>query len=236
MYKKLFKMFLLLVVVISFLIAVIIIKEQPVVHALPALVESKAHTNRETIVPLSQIPKPLQQAIIDTEDRSFYTNPGISIQGTGRSLIRDLMSGKYLEGGSTITQQLARQLFLTDQKTISRKLKEMILAVMITSDFSKDDILAMYLNSVYFGHGACGINAAARVFFYKPVADLNVAQCTLLAGLPQAPNYLDPFKNYQAARSRQWEVLQSMVAAGHINQRKASEIKNMPLGLKKGDL
>lgn len=232
MYEKIIKMLLLFAVFISMLILVIDIKEQPVVHALPALVESKVHANKETFIPLSQIPWSLQQAIIDTEDRGFYTNPGISFEGTARSFIIDLMSGHYSEGGSTITQQLTRGLFLTDRKTISRKLKEMILAVMITNDFSKQDILGMYLNTVYFGHGAWGINAAAGVFFNKPISALNIAQCTLLAGLPQAPSYLDPFKNYQAARHRQWEVLQSMVRAGHINKKEATDIWNMPLGLR----
>jgi membrane peptidoglycan carboxypeptidase len=149
------------------------------------LVGSEVHANGETFIPLSQIPQLLQQAVIDTEGRSFYKNSGISFEGTGRSL-----------------------------------------------DFSKQDILAMYLNSVYFGHGASGIKAAARIFFNKPVADLNIAQCTLLAGLPQAPTYLDPLNNYQAARFRQSEVLQSMVEAGHIYKRKVSEIQTMPLGLR----
>jgi membrane peptidoglycan carboxypeptidase len=232
LYLKICKMLLLLAVVIAMLIIVITIREQPVVHALPNLVESEVHANGEIFIPLSQIPQLLQQAVIDTEDRSFYKNPGISFEGTGRSLIIDLLNGKYSEGGSTITQQLARKFFFTNQKTISRKLKEMILAVIITNDFSKQDILAMYLNSVYFGHGASGINAAARIFFNKPVADLNIAQCTLLAGLPQAPTYLDPLNNYQAARFRQSEVLQSMVEAGHIYKRKVSEIQIMPLGLR----
>jgi membrane peptidoglycan carboxypeptidase len=232
LYLKICKRLLLLAVVIAMLIIVITIREQPVVHALPNLVESEVHANGETFIPLSQIPQLLQQAVIDTEDRSFYKNPGISFEGTGRSLIIDLLNGKYSEGGSTITQQLARKFFFTNQKTISRKLKEMILAVIITNDFSKQDILAMYLNSVYFGHGASGIKAAARIFFNKPVADLNIAQCTLLAGLPQAPTYLDPLNNYQAARFRQSEVLQSMVDAGHIYKRKVSEIQIMPLGLR----
>lgn len=229
MRKILFKFILLVIVALSGLTAFIVVKEQPVVRTLPTLVASKAQARGEIMVPLNQIPSALQQAFIDTEDRTFYSNPGISIAGTGRSLIVDLISGQYSEGGSTITQQLARQLFLTDQKNLSRKLKEMILALMITRDFSKQDILSMYLNSVYFGHGAWGINAAAKVFFHKPVADLNIAQCTLLAGLPQAPSYLDPLKNYQAARSRQGEVLQSMVDAGHLNQQQAAQIKNMPV-------
>jgi penicillin-binding protein 1A len=230
--KKILSLLLLLSAAVIFLFMFLIIaKERSVVHSLPELVKTKAQARGEKYLPLSQIPQMLQLAVIDTEDRTFYSNPGISFEGTGRSLLVDLVSGRYSEGGSTITQQLARNLFLTDQKTITRKMKEMILAVMITNQFSKRDILDMYLNSVYFGHGAWGIHAAARVYFAKPATDLDIAQCTLLAGLPQAPSFLDPYSNYRAARSRQAEVLQSMVEAGHIGRRQAAQIQDMPLGL-----
>ncbi|VBB08282.1 transglycosylase [Lucifera butyrica] len=230
--KILFKIFLLLAAAAAIVIAIVVIDRQPLVKALPELVKSNVQEHGSVWVPLSQIPQALQEAIIDTEDRSFYTNPGISFAGTARSLVIDLMSGSYSEGGSTLTQQLARQYFLTDRKTISRKVKEAILAVMITNNFSKREILTMYLNSVYFGHGAWGIHAAAGVFFNKPAAQLNFAQCTLLAGLPQAPSYLDPFTNYRAARIRQTEVLRSMIEAGDLSPEMASRIWHMPLNLR----
>jgi penicillin-binding protein 1A len=204
----------------------------PQVSALPSLVQSNIKSHDTLYVPLSQMPDSLQKAIIDTEDQSFYSIPGISFKGIGRSIIIDVVNRKFQEGASTITQQLARQYYLSQEKTISRKLKEATIALMVTKTFTKDEILEMYLNSVYFGHGAWGIDAASKIYFNKTVSELTTAQCTLLAGLPQAPSYLDPFINYQAARDRQLQVLEAMVDAGDLNQYNIQEIIAMPLDLK----
>ncbi|KJS14876.1 MAG: hypothetical protein VR69_15430 [Peptococcaceae bacterium BRH_c4b] len=142
---KILKGFLLMMtIVISILLVSFIKEENPVVRSLPVLIESKIHAQGETYVPLSKIPLPLQHAVIDTEDRSFYTNPGVSFEGIIRSVVRDLSSESFQEGGSTITQQLAKNQLLTDEKNVSRKFKEIILAFLITRNFSKQDILAMY--------------------------------------------------------------------------------------------
>jgi len=231
---RMFKKLLLLIVLAGILLAAVFaVREQPLVRSLPERVRAELEARGGTWVPLEEIPPALQQAIIATEDRSFYTNLGVSFEGIARSVLVDLISGSFQEGGSTITQELARNQLLTKEKTISRKLKEMVLALMITRDFSKRDILAMYLNSVYFGHGAYGVEAAARTYFGRTAAALSPAQCTLLAGLPQAPSYLDPLKNYPAARERQAQVLQSMVQAGTLDAARAREILAAPLDLRR---
>lgn len=231
MVKALKILILLLFVIVSIWLFSFIKQESPVVKTLPVLIESKLHAQGQTYVPLSDIPYSLQRAIIDTEDQRFYSNPGVSIEGIIRSILRDLISQSFQEGGSTITQQLAKNQILGSEKTFSRKLKEVILALMITSNFSKQDILAMYLNSVYFGHGAWGIDAAAQIYFNKPVSELTPGQSTLLAGLPQSPSFFDPFKNLTAARSRQKQVVDAMLETGDLDQNKATEIMNMPINL-----
>lgn len=201
----------------------------PQISKLPGLVRSNVAMHGATYVSLSQIPAILPQALIDTEDQSFYTNPGISIKGIGRSLITDLVSQEFKEGASTLTQQLVRQYYLSPQKTISRKLKEAFLAIIVTQKFSKDSILEMYLNSVYFGHGAWGIDAAADIYFGKAADELNASECTLLAGLPQAPSYLDPYANYEEARKRQMAVLKAMARRQHLSENQINDIMAMPL-------
>lgn len=232
-YLRLFKKILTIFILLSLIAIPLYGYWLPKVSSLPSLVQSNAEAHGTTYIDLSQVPNSLQKAIIDTEDQSFYSNPGISFKGIGRSIITDLINRKFQEGASTITQQLVREYYLSQEKTISRKLKEASLALMVTKKYSKEDILEMYLNSVYFGHGAWGIDSAARIYFNQKVSELTPAQCTLLAGLPQAPSYLDPFANYQAARDRQLQVLYSMVDAGDLNQDDVNKIMTMPLGINK---
>ena len=170
---------------------------QAAVRTLPTVVESQLQAHSGRHVSLAQIPRPLQLAVIDTEDHSFYANPGVSLEGILRSVLVDFASGDYLEGGSTITQQLAKNQLVGDERTASRKLREIFLALVITRSYSKQEILELYLNSVYFGHGAWGVVSAARVYFNTPVNALNYGQCTLLAGLLQSPTAYDPLINYQ---------------------------------------
>lgn len=229
MLKKL-KITVILVILLG-LIAASFAYSLPKVDSLPELVKSNVSSHDVAYVSLTQVPTVLQEAIIDTEDQSFYTNSGISIKGIGRSIIIDLISRKYEQGASTITQQLVREYYLSQQKTAARKLKEIYLAQKVTKIFSKSDILEMYLNSVYLGHGAWGVNSAAKIYFNKSVSELNSAQCTLLAGLPQAPSYLDPYKNLQGARDRQLLVLHSMVDTGDLNQNDVNKILAEPLDL-----
>src|SRR5690242_17337387 len=189
------------------------------------------HVERRIFVPLAQIPKPLRDAIISTEDARFYSHHGVDPTGIARAVYQNFRRGRIVEGGSTITQQLAKVLFLTPDKSLERKLKEAVLALELERRYSKDRILEMYLNQIYFGHGAFGVEAAARTFFGKSVGELRVGECTLLAGLPKAPSTYSPFEHPEAAKRRRATVLARMVDVGTINAQQAKKIGESALGL-----
>ncbi len=173
-----------------------------------------------TTVPLADIPLALQQATIATEDASFYTNPGVDIVGIARALWINATGGEVLAGGSTLTQQVARNMLLDPQeraqRTLTRKLRESVLAWRLARAYTKDEILALYLNQTYYGHLAHGVEAAAQTFFGKPAHDLDLAESALLAGLPQAPSVYDPLLFPAAAAARQAVVLDLMAKNGYI--------------------
>ncbi len=173
-------------------------------------------------VTLNQVPHDVVRALIDTEDRTFYTNSGISPRGIARSLLVDLRGGGFVEGASTITQELVRSRYLSDAKSISRKIKEILLSLEVTRTYTKNEILTAYLNEVYFGNGAYGIGAAAHAYFGEKPQQLDLAQASLLAGLPQAPSYYDPYYNLKGAKARQKVVLQNMVTMRDITQKQAN--------------
>ena len=150
---------------------------------------------RRDPVPLETIPVNLKKALIATEDRKFYEHIGIDVKGILRAIIKDIMAGKFIEGASTITQQLAKTLFLTPQKTLTRKLKEAILSLQLERRYTKNEILELYLNQVYFGSGAYGVEAAARRFFNKSVRDLDLGECAMIAAMPKAPPRYSPLVN-----------------------------------------
>jgi 1A family penicillin-binding protein len=184
-------------------------------------------------VALEEIPLRLRQATIAIEDRSFYANSGVDLRGVARAVRANLSSGAVVAGGSTITQQLARTFLLdpglAQQRTYERKLRESVLALKLTTAYSKDEILALYLNQTFYGGMAYGVEAAAQHFFGKPVRDLDLAESALLAGLPQAPSAYNPFSSPEAALSRQAEVLEAMVAAGYLSPEQAAAARAEPL-------
>lgn len=180
-----------------------------------------AQSGRQAILPLEQIPLALQQATIAVEDRHFYENEGVDATGIVRALWINIRGRDVLAGGSTITQQVSRNLLLAeerDQRTLRRKLRESWLAWQISRDYSKDEILALYLNHSYYGAMAYGVSAAAQTYFGKPVAELTLAESALIAGLPQAPGAYNPFLDAEAAKARQAVVLGLMLKAGFISQ------------------
>ncbi len=188
-------------------------------------------TENRSLVPLSRIPKYLVNATISTEDRGFYSHGGVSLWGIGRSLVTDVLRGKRAQGGSTLTQQLARSLFLTHEKTLSRKVKEAILALRIERQYSKDQILEMYFNQVYFGEGAYGVDAAARVYFDRPLSNLTLPECALIAGLTQNPMALNPRRKPQNAIRRRAAVLRAMFDNGKITRPEFDRALDAPLGV-----
>ncbi|MFN7209509.1 MAG: penicillin-binding protein 1C [Aggregatilineales bacterium] len=188
---------------------------------------------RNRLVPLEEIPEALVQATIATEDRYFYQSIGIDLGGIVRALWINLRGGEVRAGGSTITQQVVRNLLFDPQqraeRTLRRKLREMILALQLTARYSKSEILALYLNQTYYGNLAYGIQSAAEVYFNKDVSQLTLAEAALLAGLPQAPALHDPLRNPQAAKARQRVVLDLMVEAGYLTPERADAAYAEPL-------
>lgn len=161
-------------------------------------------------VSIDEIPQYLKDAIISTEDKNFYTHDGYDIWGISRSVLVNIINKRATQGASTITQQLARILFLSNEKTLTRKIKEIQIAARIEKTISKDKILEMYLNNVYLGSGAYGVGAAASTYFNKELSELTLAECALIAGLPQAPSVYSPYKNIKLAEKRRNKVLKRM--------------------------
>ena len=167
-------------------------------------------------VSINKIPKYLKEAVIATEDKNFYHHRGFDTMGMIRSTITNILSGEVKQGGSTITQQLARILFLSNERTFDRKIKELIIAHRIEKTISKDEILELYLNSVYLGSGVYGVSSAARTFFDKDLSQLTLAEQALIAGLPQAPSIYSPFANKKAGLKRRDQVLRRMYRNKYI--------------------
>lgn len=173
---------------------------------------------RRSPVSLSEIPKPLIQAVLATEDARFYSHPGVDLIGMVRAAIVVIQSGRKAQGASTITMQVARNFFLTSQKTYTRKAKEILLALKIEREMTKDKILELYLNRVYFGYRAYGVAAAAQVYYGKPLNQLTLAEMATLAGLPQAPSRDNPLDNPDGALLRRNHVLKRMLDVHFINK------------------
>ncbi|BAC88103.1 transglycosylase domain-containing protein [Gloeobacter violaceus] len=181
-----------------------------------------------------QIPEYLVQAVVATEDRRFYNHPGIDLIGIGRALWRDAEAGEVREGGSTITQQLARNLFLTQERTLWRKFKEILIAARIEQELSKAEILTLYLNQIYFGSGAYGVADAARLYFSKNIEKLTLTEAALLAGLPQAPSRYSPLIDKTLARKRRDVVLKNMVEVGYLNAQQYASARKKSVVLRPG--
>lgn len=174
--------------------------------------------NRE-VVPITDIPTDLQHATVAIEDSRFYNHLGIDLRGIGRAVFENLRTGHISQGGSTLTQQLARNVYLTREKKLSRKLQEIILALKIERNFSKEQILQLYLNQVYYGSGAYGVQTASNVYFGKNVKDLTLAECAMIAGLPQKPSVYSPHDNLEDAVDRRNVVLKRMEELGYITDK-----------------
>lgn len=188
----------------------------------------------QKIVPLSDIPPSMQHAVIAIEDKDFYIHQGFSIKGIFRSLVANVKQNELAQGGSTITQQLVKNTLLTPQKNFLRKYQEILLAYEIERRYKKDEILEMYLNSVYFGEGAFGIEEAAEIYFGKQAKDLNLAESTILAGILPAPSAYSPLSNPpEKAQSRQKLVLEQMVEQKYITSQQKDEALKTPLSFKR---
>lgn len=183
--------------------------------------------------PMGAISRRMQVAMVAIEDERFFRHHGFDTPGVLRALLDNLRSGHLDQGASTITQQLAKRVYLhSDDRTLRRKVKEVILALKIERQYSKPQILEWYLNDVYFGANATGIGAATERYFGVTPAQLTLAQAALLAGLPQAPSVLNPYVNFTGAKARQRAVLAQMARDGYISPEQAETAASEPLGLR----
>lgn len=187
------------------------------------------HGGRRTLVPLDRISPYLIQATIATEDANFYQHPGIDPVGLTRAIVRNVRAGEIEAGGSTIPQQLVKMVFLSPERTMTRKVKEAVLAAEVTRRYSKDQILEIYLNEIFYGNLAYGAEAAAQTYFGKPAEELTLAEAALLAGIPQSPALYDPFTNPEDTLWRREQVLRLMVNNGYITQAEANAANAEPL-------
>ncbi|MBE7636040.1 PBP1A family penicillin-binding protein [Sneathiella sp. P13V-1] len=179
-----------------------------------------------------EIPQVMKNAILATEDAHFYDHFGINPFSLVRAAWRNYEAGRVVEGGSTITQQLAKNLFLTPERSIARKIREVLLAFWLEANYSKEEILALYLNRVYFGSGTYGIDAATRKYFSKPVAKLSTAEAAMLAGLVKAPTYYAPTVSLNRAQQRSTVVMRRMQAVGHLTKTEADKLVKQPATLR----
>jgi penicillin-binding protein 1A len=186
---------------------------------------------KRALLSLAQIPVDLQNAVIATEDSDFFNHWGVSPKGISRAFLTNLRAGRVVQGGSTLTQQLAKLIFLTREKKLIRKMREAVLAVQMERNLSKEEIFQLYLNQIYFGHGAYGVKAAARIYFGKEITELSLAESALLAGMIKYPGGYSPFKHPQRAIARRKVVLRRMVDENFIseNERQAALAESIPL-------
>ncbi len=182
-------------------------------------------------VPLDNIPEHLIKAVVSVEDSRFWLHEGVDYIAVLRAIFKDIRARRIKEGGSTITQQLAKIVFLSPERTVVRKLKEAVLAFRLEKNLTKEEILELYLNRIYFGHGAYGMEMAARAYFGKSVSDINLAEAAVLCGLIKAPNRYSPYNNLDRAKNRQYIVLKRMEAEGYISKEQVEETYKQPLYL-----
>ena len=189
------------------------------------------YIEKRIMTPLEDIPLALKQATLAVEDSNFYYHLGIDPKAIFRAFITNMKAGRVVEGGSTITQQLSKTLFLSRERTLPRKIKEAILSVRLELVFTKDEILEMYLNQIYYGHGSYGVEAAARTYFGKGVADISIAECALIASLPKAPNHYSPYKDPKRARKRRNHTIRRMSYLSFITKAEGESALNEEFNL-----
>lgn len=204
------------------------------VYSADRVLLAEFYVEKRVPVPLGKIPENLITALLTTEDRRFYQHSGIVLRAIARAAIKNLISGRYAEGASTLTQQLAKTLFLTPRKTMLRKLREAVLAIQLERRYTKNELLELYLNQIYLGSGAYGVASAAQVYFNKPLSALSLSECALIAGLPKAPSRISPLVNLELAQQRRNTVLNQMLSTGKIDAATHDQAVSEPIRLAQG--
>lgn len=206
------------------------LSESTIIYSADGIVLGTIHAGEKRIsVPISQISPYLIKAVIAAEDNDFFNHNGISLKALARATVANILHGKVVQGGSTITQQLARTLFLSNEKSLRRKLSEAYYAIELEKKYTKEEILEMYLNQVYWGHNTYGADAASQMYFGKHAKDLTLSQAAMLAGILGAPEVYSPYKNFALAASRRDAVIDKMLKLGMITEKEAQAAKNEKL-------
>src|SRR5712692_7149568 len=200
------------------------------VDDMPNRVDGILKEHGGTRVRLNDIPDQLSEALIAIEDERFYQHSGIDTQGLIRAVLTDLYRQRALQGGSTLSQQLIKVVYMNNDDDGWRKPENLLLALKLEARFDKHTILENYFNAVYYGHGAYGIGQASEVYFHRTLAQLDLARASMLAGMPQSPSYYDLYRNPCAARARQFNVLAQMAHDGYISQEEAAAAYAEPIG------
>ena len=228
--KKFLKVLIVLILIVIIIVAVFICKgynmyKEAVDNV--SLEEKVAEIkSKENYTEFSELPLMYVKAVISVEDKRFYKHNGIDIIAIGRALVNDIKAMSYVEGGSTITQQLAKNMYFTQEKIIERKIAEVFMAWQIESNYSKEDIFELYVNTIYFGDGYYTVKDACRGYFNKELDEMTDYECILLAGIPNAPSVYAPTKNPDLAKQRQKQVMRKMIENGLLTEEEANEILN----------
>lgn len=207
-------------------------QESSFVYSSDGKVLAEFYLERRSFIPTYQIPDRIKKAFVAIEDQRFYSHPGVDLIGILRAMYKNMLSNGIVQGGSTITQQLTKMLFLKPERSLSRKMKELVIALQVEKRYTKDEILGMYLNQSYFGTRAYGIEAASQTYFGKSVYNLSVAEAAMLAGLQKAPSMYSPFRNPAKAKMRRGLVLKKMLACNFISPEDYEKAAAEPLPLK----
>ena len=182
--------------------------------------------NRKNYTKLSGVPKIYLEAVIAVEDHRFYKHPGIDVIAICRAAINDIKAGSFIEGGSTITQQLAKNIYFTQEKKIERKIAEVFVAFDIEKNYKKDEILEFYINTTFFGNGYYTVKEASRAYFNKEPLEMTDGEAVLLAGIQNAPSLYNPVNSMELAKQRQKQVIYKMMKYGGLSENKANRIIN----------
>ncbi len=181
---------------------------------------------KENYTKIEEIPQIYKEAVISVEDHRFYTHNGIDIVSIGRAIVNDIKAMEFVEGGSTITQQLAKNIYFTQEKKLTRKIAEVFMAFELEKKYDKDEILELYINTSYYGDGYYTIKEACKGYFDKDIDKMSEYECIMLAGIPNAPSIYAPTKNLNLAKQRQKQVITKMIEYGYLTEQEAEEIIN----------
>lgn len=228
---KVFRKILLIMFLVIMSIVLILIGQgykmyKEAINRMPLTEKINGIQSQENYTKLSEIPQTYVNAVISVEDHRFFNHSGIDIIAIGRATVNDIKEMSFVEGGSTITQQLAKNMYFTQEKKITRKIAEVFMTFEIEKRYDKDEILELYINTIYYGNGYYNIKDASLGYFGKLPKDLSDGECIMLAGIPNAPSVYNPKVNPELARQRQKQVIQKMIKYGKLSESEADIILN----------